>query len=259
MDQRLRELITPRTGPIVQVEPVARGYSASATAVVTGECGRVFVKATLDRSGGRLEEVEREGLINPHLGGLAPELLWQARGQGWFALGFEVIDARPTDYSAGSPDLPRVVEAMDRIAALPLPRVAEPWVEDRWDRALAEDELSVLRGNHLTHADLHPRNIVVDTDDRVWVVDWAWPTRAAAVVMPSTLAVQLVSAEQEPAEVEKLLATSALWGRLDRGALVTFALAQVRMHRHYTRLRPDERWLEAMLDAAKAWHAHLKL
>jgi hypothetical protein len=31
------------------------------------------------------------------------------------------------------------------------------------------------------------------------------------------------------------------------------------MHRHYTRLRPDEQWLEAILDAAKAWYAHLQV
>ncbi|MFE3455930.1 hypothetical protein ACFXKD_00170 [Nocardiopsis aegyptia] len=78
------------------------------------------------------------------------------------------------------------------------------------------------------------------------MIDWAWPTRASAVVTPSCLAVQLVSAGQEPGDVEKLLATSTVWGRLDWEMLVVFARAQVRMHRHYTQLRPGEDWLEAM-------------
>ncbi|MEU5858861.1 protein kinase [Nocardiopsis dassonvillei] len=257
MHEQLTHLIAPHTGRIDHVEPTA-GHSTATTAVVTGKGGRVFVKAVPDRPGGLLEEVERESMINPHLDGLAPRLLWQTRGNGWFALGFEVIDSRPTDYTPGSADLPRVVEAMDRIIGLSLPDVARPWVETRWDRALTGDEIEAVRGDHLTHADLHPHNIVIDRDDRLWVIDWAWPTRASAVVTPSCLAVQLVSAEQDPADVEKLLARSQVWGRLDREALVLFARAQVRMHRHYTRLRPEEAWLEAMLDAAKAWYHHLK-
>lgn len=257
MHKQLARLIAPHTGRIDHVEPTP-GHSTATTAVVTGEHGKFFIKAVPDRPGGLLEEVEREGQINPHLGGLAPRLLWQARGDGWFVLGFEVIDARPTDYAPGSPDLPRLVEAMDRIVGLPLPDVARPWVETRWDRALSGEEVHAVRGDHLTHADLHPHNIVIDTNDRLWVLDWAWPTRASAVVTPSGLAVQLVSAEQTPADVEKLLAASSVWKHLDQEVLVTFARAQVRMHRHYTKLRPGEEWLVAMLDAAKAWHQHVK-
>lgn len=258
MHEQITGLIAPHTGRIDHVELAAAGHSATTTAVVTSEHGRFFIKAVPNQPGGLLEEVEREGQINPHLEGLAPELLWQARGDGWFVLGFEVIDARPTDYTPGSPDLPRVVEAMDRIVELPLPDVARPWTETRWDRALSGDEINAIRGDHLTHADLHPNNVVIDTVDRLWVIDWAWPTRASAVVTPSCLAVQLVSAKQDPADVEKLLSASSVWGRLDRDALVTFARADVRMYRHYTKLRPDQKWLVAMLDAAKAWHQHLK-
>ena len=54
------------------------------------------------------------------------------------------------------------------------------------------------------------------------------------------------------------MATSEVWGRLDREAVVLFARARVRMHRHYTTLRTEEEWLEAMSDAAKAWQRHLK-
>jgi hypothetical protein len=257
MHEQIQQLIAPHTGRIHHVESAA-GHSAATTAVVTSEQGRVFVKAVPDRPGGLRDEVEREGLINPHLDGLAPKLLWRTRGEGWFALGFEVIDARPTDYAPGSADLPRVVEAMERVVELPLPNVARSWVETRWDRALTEDEVAAVRGDHVTHADLHPHNIVIDKNDRLWVIDWAWPTRASAVVTPSCLAVQLVSAGQEPGDVEKLLAASEVWARLDQEALVLFARAEVTMYRHYTRLRPDEEWLGAMLEAAKAWHGHLK-
>ncbi|MFE3455929.1 hypothetical protein ACFXKD_00165 [Nocardiopsis aegyptia] len=137
MHAQITDPITPYTGRIDKVAPAAGGHSATTTAVVTGEHGQVFVKAVPDRPGGLLQEVEREGQINPYLGRLAPALLWQARGGGWFVLGFEVIDARPTDYTPGSPDLPRVVEAMEHVAELPLPEVARPWVETRWDRALS--------------------------------------------------------------------------------------------------------------------------
>lgn len=258
MEPELINLVTHHTGHITHVEPTAGGHSATTTAVVISEHGRFFIKAVPDQPGGLLQEVEREGQINPHLEGLAPSLLWQTRGNGWYVLGFEAINTRPTDYTPGSPDLPRIVEAMDRIVSLPLPDVARPWTETRWDRALPGEEINAVRGDHLTHADLHPNNVVIDTDDRLWVIDWAWPTRASEVVTPSCLAVQLVSAKQDPADVEKLLSASSVWGCLDQDALVTFARADVRMYRHYTKLRPDQKWLMAMLDAAKAWHQHLK-
>ena len=88
------------------MSPSAEGSDYSTTAVVTSQEGRVFLKAVPDRPGGVLAEVGREGQINPHLNGLAPPLLWQARGAGWFALGFEAIEGRAADYAPGSPDLP---------------------------------------------------------------------------------------------------------------------------------------------------------
>lgn len=256
MDSELTELITPHTGRITDVSPVAEGSDYSTTAVVTGQEGRVFLKAVPDRPGGVLAEVEREGQINAHLDGLAPPLLWQARGAGWFALGFEVIEGRSADFAPGSPDLPRVVQAVDQIAALPVPEVTRSWVETRWDRALPGETVEVVRGNHLTHADLHPCNILIDRTDRVWVVDWAWPTVASALVAPSCLAVQLVSSGHDAAEVEKLLAASTLWGQLDLDALAVFARADVLMNRHYAKIRPEQEWRKALAEAAQRWADH---
>ncbi|SIO88494.1 hypothetical protein [Nocardiopsis sp. JB363] len=256
MGPELTELITSHTGRITDVSPLAEGSDYSTTAVVTSEQGRVFLKAVPDRPGGVLSEVEREGQINPHLNGLAPALLWQARGAGWFALGFEVIKGRSADFTPGSPDLPRVVQAVGQITALPLPEVARLWVETRWDRALPGEMVKVVRGNHLTHADLHPRNILIDHTDRVWVVDWAWPTVASALVAPSCLAVQLVSSGHDAADVEKLLSASAMWGRLDPDALAVFARADVRMNRHYARIRPGQEWRTALADASQRWAEH---
>ena len=257
MNSDLQELVTTRTGRIEHVEPVGEGYSPATTAVVTGEHGTVFVKAVPDRPGGRLEEVMRQAQISPHLDGLSPALLWQARDRGWYALGFEVLTSRPSDFTSKSPDLPLVVQTLDRINELTVPEVAAEWWETRWDEFLTKAEQKLLRGDHLAHTDLHPHNLVVGREG-MWVLDWAWPTRASAVVTPSTLAVQLVSAGQDPGEVEKLLASSSSWGRLDQDALVVFARADAELQTSFAERWPEAGWMREMADAAKAWHSYLK-
>jgi hypothetical protein len=39
----------------------------------------------------------------------------------------------------------------------------------------------VLDGDALLHTDFNPLNILVGPD-RVWMIDWAWPTRGAAFI-----------------------------------------------------------------------------
>jgi hypothetical protein len=146
-----RALIHPYTGDLTQVAPpVSPGYGADLTAVVRGEKGRFFVKGMRNRPGGRLDSLVRERLINPFVRPVAPALRWSAEDDAWTALGFAVVDGRPSDFVPGSPDLPAIVALLDRIADLPLPDVARAWTETRWDRYTAGPaEAELFRGDEL--------------------------------------------------------------------------------------------------------------
>jgi hypothetical protein len=43
---------------------------------------------------------------------VAPRLLWHVDADGWNVLSFEHVAGRHADYSPGSPDLPKVIDAM---------------------------------------------------------------------------------------------------------------------------------------------------
>ncbi|MEE2037464.1 protein kinase [Nocardiopsis sp. CT-R113] len=253
----LNDLITHRVGPLVSVAPTRGGYSNATTVVVTSASGeRVFVKAVPDRPGGRLDEALREAAVAPYTGGLSPALLWQERRAGWLVLGFEAITGRPTDFAPGSTDLPVLIEAVNRTNTLPVPEVASEWEETRWDRFTPEEDLPLMRGNALTHADLHPRNALISEEGRMWFVDWSWPTLASPVVTPSCLAVQLVASGHTPAEAEQWVSGVEAWKHHPEAARV-FARADAGLQRSFAERWPDEAWVDAMAAAAEAWAKRL--
>jgi hypothetical protein len=257
MTPELQELVASQVGSIRATEPISAGHSNATTAIITTSSGQeVFVKAVPDRPGGRLDEAHREADMAAHSGGLSPALLWRARGNGWFVAGFEKVEGRYADFKPGSADLPLLMEALNAIAALPAPDGVEGWEETRWDRFTPETDRHLLRGNVLTHTDLHPRNVLVSPEGRVWLVDWSWPTLASPVVSPTCLAVQLVSAGYPPAEVEGWVSGVDGWKEhLD--AVRVFARANAGLHRWMAEVR-GEAWLNAMAEAAESWAAYLE-
>jgi hypothetical protein len=61
-------------------------------------------------------------MVNPHVRAVAPRLLWKEPAAGWDLLAFEYIHgARLADYRPRSPDLPRIIGAMHRLAAISCP------------------------------------------------------------------------------------------------------------------------------------------
>jgi hypothetical protein len=91
-----------------------------------------------------------------------------------------------------------VADLVDRIGQLPLPDVARDWPETRWDRFASEADASLFTGDTLLYTDIHASDILVGTSG-VWAVDWAWPTRDAALAI---LVAQLVAAGHPPADAE---------------------------------------------------------
>lgn len=256
MDEQILRLITPHTGPVRAVKPASGGHGVATTALVESDRGRWFVKATPNRVGGNLDAARREAAMGPYLADVGPVFRFQVEDADWFVVGAEALDARASDLTPGSEDLPSVVDAVDRICTLEVPDEAHEWGETRWDRFATEREKPLLRGGTLTHADLHGRNILIDGAGRGWVVDWEWPTLASPAVMPTSLAVQLVSAGHSPESAQAWIEQVGVWGAASSEGRRVFATVNRRLHDWLAELRGEE-WLRAMAEAARAWAEHV--
>ncbi|TDB72942.1 protein kinase [Actinomadura sp. KC216] len=248
----LAATLRPYAGDVLTVQRTERGFSSDLTALVTGERGRWFVKAVRNRPGGRRDSLVREGAINPHVQPISPALQWQAEGPEWLALGFEAVEGRHADFAPAAPDLPDVVDVLTRIGDLPLPDAARDWHETRWD--WYTDRPDLFRGDALLYTDFHPSNILIG--DRVWAVDWAWPTRGAAFIDPALLVLQLVAAGHAPEDAETWASTCPGWRDADPKAIDAFADANASMYATRAERRPDSTWLGAMATATRMWARH---
>lgn len=254
MKQDIIALVEPRLGAGLVVKPTTGGYGTASTAIVENDRGeRFFVKATPNRPGGARAAARREALVGPYLADVAPRHLFHVEDEGWIVVVTEALDARPSDLAPGSPDLEAAFAAVDRITTLGLPEVAATWVDTRWDRFATQEEIPALRGDALTHADMHGRNILLDAQGRGWVVDWDWPTRACAALMPTMLGVQLVSAGHRPESALEWVSSLKAWEVASERERQVCALVNVRMYEEFSRSRPEEAWLGALSKAADAW------
>ncbi|MEU8801219.1 protein kinase [Spirillospora sp. NPDC048819] len=248
----LAEALAPHTGALTSVEPTERGNLSDVTALVVGEKGEWFVKAVRNRPGGRRDSLIREGLINPSVHPISPAVLWQAESPEWIALGFEIVRGHHADLSPGSPDLPAVVDVLNRIARVEPPGIVRDWPETRWDRFSTDAEARLLRGDALLYTDLNPDNLLIG-EQTTWAVDWAWPTRGAAHIPPSLLVVQLIAAGHSAESAEEWAGGSTAWANADPEAVDAFAAAALRMNRHRHDRDPDADWLWAMVSAVGQW------
>ncbi|MFL1376842.1 protein kinase [Nocardiopsis protaetiae] len=257
MDQRIIDLIAPHTGAIDHTEEVTTGYGVSTTLRVDAVEGRFFLKATPNEPGGNLDAARREAAVGPFVAGVSPRVRFTVEDSTWFVVAFDLLDARPSDFTSGSADLPVVIDTVNRMStgtSLPPDLVLE-WEETRWDRFTTEDEKPLLKGVSLIHADIHERNLLI-SDGHGWLVDWEWPTAGAEVIVPGCLAVQLVASGHSPEAAEKWVSETVSWQNASLEARAVFARVDARMHRWLAKVR-GEKWLEAMAEAAEAWAAHV--
>lgn len=253
--EALWALVRPHTGEQQAVEPTSSGNGSDVTAVVTCEHGPVFVKACRNRPGGRRASIVRERLVNPSVHTVSPKLRWHAQDDTWIALGFESVQGRSSDFTPGSADLPRIVGALNRIKDLPLPDEACEWRETRWNRFASEKDAELFEGDTLLFTDVNPHNFMIG-DERIWVVDWSWPTRGAGFIDPACLVVQLIAAGHTAGAAEGWAAECRAWAGADSAAIDAFAAATLRMNRSRADRYPEAVWLEDMAAAAEAWAAH---
>jgi hypothetical protein len=253
LEPDLAALIEVHTGPILEAAQTSRGFTSDYTGIILAASGRVFVKAARDP--GRLtSSLEREAAINRAVRHVSPALCWQARGHSWLALGFQYTPGTHVSFAPGSPDLPAVARAIERISQVPLPSVARDWRESRYDR-YASSTAGLLAGDTLLHGDINPSNLLIGLDGNVTVVDWSWPTHGAAFIDPACLVVQLIAAGHTPAGAEGWAARCTAWREADPAAVDAFAAAMVRMYQRFEQLDPEP-WRKAMTTAATGWAEH---
>jgi hypothetical protein len=178
----VRLAIEARTGRVHTARTASTGLNSQLAVVLDTDAGVVFIKVLSADHPGAVRQ-GREAMINAHIRAVAPRLLWHDQAAEWDALAFEFIDgARHTDYRPGSPDLPRVIDAMHQPAAISCPDLPVKQARQRWAAYVdREADLDLLDGDALLHTDFNSLNILL-RPDRTWIIDWAWPTRGAAFI-----------------------------------------------------------------------------
>jgi hypothetical protein len=69
----------------------------------------------------------REAAVAPLVKEISPALLWHFDDAGWNVLGYQYASGRHADYSAGSPDLDRLVQLMEALSAIKVGYTTHAW------------------------------------------------------------------------------------------------------------------------------------
>ncbi|WP_394426438.1 aminoglycoside phosphotransferase [Streptomyces sp. SGAir0957] len=252
---KTRAAIEATTGPIHQAETVSGGYNSEIAVRLDTARGTLFVKG-LRSDHPRAWTQGREAAVAPHTGGLAPSLLWRVRETGWDLLGFEfVAEGRHADYSAGSPDLLLLADALTRLAETTVLDIELKRAEKRWAAYIPEPRhRAALAGERLAHTDFNPENVLI-AHERALMVDWAWATRAAPWLDPALACIWLIATgEQTPAQAEQWAARMPAWHTAPRDALNAFAQANARLWTEIAEENPGP-WSASLRDAAGRYAA----
>ena len=239
LEEPVRLAIEARMGRVRAARTASTGLNSQLAAVLDTDAGSVFVKGLRVNHPGVVRQ-GREAMINPHVRAVAPRLLWHDQAAGWDVLAFEYVDGvRHADYRPGSPDLPRVIDAMHRLAAIGCPDLPVKHARQRWaayvDRGA---DLELLDGDALLHTDFNPLNILLG-NDRVWIIDWAWPTRGAAFIDAACFLIRAMVAGHSASQAEALAARCPGWQQAPSAAIDVFALANARLYDEIARIDPQ--------------------
>ena len=246
----VRAAVESRTGPVVKAETASEGLNCEIAAFAYTQAGCVFVKGLRSDDPSAWTQ-QMEAMINPHVRPVAPRLLWQIETGGWNILGFERIDGRHADYSPGSRDLPKVVQAMRLLGQLPCPGLPLKRAEERWapyvDNAAA---LELLRGDSLLHTDYNRLNVLIS--HAAHIIDWAWPTRGAAWIDPACFILRLMAAGHSPPGAEAWARQVPSWHTGSKEAVGTFAAASARLWDEIAGNDPQP-WKQEMSTVTHEW------
>jgi hypothetical protein len=224
--------------------------------VVHAASGSFFLKGVTTDNARAVWTQDNEALINAHVAHLTAPLALRVRTSGWDVLGFQYLDNhRHADFKPGSPDLPAIGTALQRLAALPPPARPLRRMSQRWGQ-YAKDDSWRLDGDTVAHTDLHRYNILIGIDARF--VDWSWPTLAAPWIDTACVALQLIQAGHEPHAAEQWCQDAPAYAGADEKAVSVFVGAAWALWRDISE-SSAEPWKREVAEAAARWAAHRRL
>lgn len=229
-------------------EPAATGDHAEIAATVTGRDGKVFVKAAHSDFGVRSLRFElrvSEAVSVPH----SPAVRWHFEAAGWLVVGFEYCDGPHADLSPGSPDLPRLAEALAVLSDTRAPDVGlfSP-------KARLGFEHPPMNGDALVHTDLGPANLIV-TPGGLRIVDWAMAAKAAPWVELAMLVPWLIGSGHTPEQAEEWLARCTAWDAAKASVLDDFATKNAEKWARKAQ-QNSTAWIRDLADWTGQWAAH---
>lgn len=224
LSEDLRSAIQARTGAVRTAQTVSEGLNSEIAALLSTSQGKIFIKG-LRSDHPRVWTQQMEAMINPYVVRASPRLLWHIETDGWNVLVFEHIDGRHADYTPGSDDIPKVVEAIRLLGQVQCPNLPLKRAEQRW--APYMDDTSALRGDALLHTDFNPLNVLINGTARI--IDWAWPTRGAAWIEPACFVLRLMAAGHTPEEAEAWAQQASSWDPTPEKDIDAFAAASARV------------------------------
>ncbi|QKG23204.1 phosphotransferase [Actinomadura verrucosospora] len=253
LPEDLRNQIAAKTGPIDRIEPAPTGNHADIASTLHTAAGRVFVKAARkldDQDGPEVKSLRREAAVNPAVSEFAPRLRWQIEAGEWLVLGFEHVQGRPADFSAGSPDLETLTKTIHAVHQAPCPDAAMA-AERRWQR-FVDDPTPLAAGGVLLHTDLNQDNFIITTDGSAYVVDWAFVTRGAPWLELILLIPWLLKAGHQPRAAEEWAAQFPAWAEAETTDIDMFTTAFARQWRTASERRQDA-WIARHADLTGRW------
>jgi len=241
--EQTRAVIEKFTGPVKAAWPVNDGLNSEIAVIVND---RYFVKG-LRENHPRAWTQEREKAINPYVRHVSAPLEWDVVTDGWALLGFTYIPGRRSDYRPGSPDLRLIADMMSKLPIAPVDLDLKR-AEQRWSGY--SDRAGLFAGDHLSHTDWSPGNVLVTDDARL--VDWAWPTRGAAWIDPACWVTWLIASGHSPAQAEWHAAMVPAFAQAPEDAVTAFSAAQAAMWGEFGPEAPHP----GLAAAAARWHKH---
>lgn len=246
----VRAAIENHAGKVHRAETISSGLNAAFTARLDTDAGPIFAKGV---PSARATAQHREAVINPHARPIAPRLHWHVDTAGWHVLGFEHLDGHPADLSPRSPDLPAVARTLARLAELTPPPTGCRRIEHRWSDAAEQSgtDPTLLAGEHLSHTDLNPHNILI-TGHGARLVDWSWPTLGAPWIDTACATLWLIAEGHTPADAESWAAGNPTWANATPPALDAFTAINAALWAQIAAVDPRP-WKQRLHAAASSW------
>ena len=240
--------------PIARTEPASGGYSPGvAEGLLAADGSAIFLKAghpSLNPESVELLRAELRTLRAMPSGLPVADLIdaVDEGADGWVALALEHVDGRQAPLPWTNATIGAALTSLAELRAALTPAPQAPWRDvadelrgmfgcwaqlayvvdlDPWLAvrlpalaAAADAALTEMAGDTLVHLDLRADNLMLRSDGRLIVVDWAWAVRGAAWIDPALLAIEFISSAAPEVDADAWIARIAADGGIGTDPIV---------------------------------------